>query len=248
MRLTLNSNRSRFYDPHTETIFFLGLDLGQVKDYTALTIIERPPGIPFKYNVRNLMRFPIGTSYPEVVNKLISVTGHPAVQPNLLVIDATGVGAPIADMFRQNNLYFIPVIITGADKVSRDQRAIRVPKRDLVSTLQILLQTKQLKIAGSLPEAQTLIEELLNFQIKISASGHDSYGAWREGAHDDLILATSLACWASEKRLLPKGLRNPRPSSGRKPLYVDNSATAHLLKKSSRFFDKNKTFRFTLFP
>ena len=67
MLLTLNSNRSRFYDPHTETIFFLGLDLGQAKDYTALTIIERPPGIPFKYHVRNLKRFPIGTSYPEVV-------------------------------------------------------------------------------------------------------------------------------------------------------------------------------------
>jgi len=218
MRLTLNSNRSRFYDPKKETIFFLGLDLGQAKDYTALTIIERPPGMPFKYNVRSLKRFPIGTSYPEIVDKICKVTKHPDVQPNLLVIDATGVGAPIADMFRQKNLNFIPVIITGADKVSRDQRAVRVPKRDLISTLQVLLQTKKLKIAGSLPEAQILIEELLNFQVKISVTGHDSYGAWREGTHDDLILATSLACWASEKKLLPKGLRNPRVRTGRRAL------------------------------
>ena len=136
------------------------------------------------------------------------------------MIDATGVGAPIADMFRQKQLSFLPVIITGADQVSSDQRAVRVPKRDLISTLQVLLQTKKLKIAGSLPEAQILIEELLNFQVKISVTGHDSYGAWREGTHDDLILATSLACWASEKKLLPSGLRNPRVRTERRRLTV----------------------------
>lgn len=218
MQLILRSNRSRFYDPETETLYYMGLDLGQVKDYTALTIIERPPGIPFNYHVRALKRFPIGTSYPDIVAKINDVTKHPDVQPNLLVLDATGVGAPIADMFRQKNLYFIPVIITGADKVNIGQGVLRVPKRDLVSTLQVLLQTEKLKIAGSLSESQTLVEELLNFQVKISVTGHDSYGAWREGTHDDLILATSLACWASEKKLLPKGLMNPRLRTGRRPL------------------------------
>jgi len=32
---------------------------------------------------------------------------------------------------------------------------------------------------------------------------HVSYGAWREGTHDDLVLATALACWAGER--LPSG-------------------------------------------
>ena len=40
-----------------------------------------------------------------------------------------------------------------------------MPKRDLASTLQVLFQTKRLKIAGSLPEAQTLIDGLLNSQV-----------------------------------------------------------------------------------
>ena len=220
MLSTLESNRSRYYDPLTETIFFLGLDLGQSKDFSALTIIERPPGIPFKYHVRNLKRFPIGTSYPRVVNAINTVTTHPDIQPNLLVIDATGVGAAISDMFRQDDQYFIPVIITAGNQANCSQGTLRVPKRDLVSTMQVLLQTEKLKIAGSLPESQILIDEVLNFQVKISVTGHDSYGAWREGTHDDLILATSLACWASEKKLLPKGLRNPRARTGRRPLYA----------------------------
>lgn len=57
-------------------------------------------------------------------------------------------------------------------------------------------QTERLKVAASLPEAATLTHELQNFQVKISLdTAHDSYGAWREGAHDDLVLAVCMALW-----------------------------------------------------
>ena len=29
-------------------------------------------------------------------------------------------------------------------------------------------------------------------------TAHDSYGAWREGQHDDLVLAVALAVWFAE--------------------------------------------------
>ena len=82
---------------------------------------------------------------------------------------------------------------------------MNVPKRELVSTIQVLLQTKRLRIPSLLPEAQVLLEEMTNFQVKISLTGHDSYGAWREGTHDDLLLAVALACWAAEKKSCLKG-------------------------------------------
>jgi hypothetical protein len=35
-----------------------------------------------------------------------------------------------------------------------------------------------------------LVQELLNFRVKIDPlTAHDSYGCWREGGHDDLVLA-----------------------------------------------------------
>jgi hypothetical protein len=41
----------------------------------------------------------------------------------------------------------------------------------------------------------------LNFKLKINiTTGHDSYEAWREGEHDDLVLAAALAVWAADKR------------------------------------------------
>jgi len=40
----------------------------------------------------------------------------------------------------------------------------------------------------------------MNFKIKIDhATSHDSYLAWRENVHDDLVLATSLALWLGER-------------------------------------------------
>lgn len=179
----------------------------------------RPSGAQPQYHVRYLKRFPIGTKYPDIVNEVEKFTKRPDIQPNLLVIDGTGVGRAVTDLFHQRQSHFIPVQITGGNRVTKSGGYVNVPKRDLVSTVKVLLQTDRLKIAEGLPEAELLVEEMLNFQVKISTAGHDTYGAGREGTHDDLVLSVCLACWAGEKKLLPKGLRNPRPSNGRKGLY-----------------------------
>ncbi len=90
--------------------------------------------------------------------------------------------------------------ITGGDAVVHDDDGYRVPKRDLVAILQVLLQEHRLK-AANIPGAEVLQAELLNFRVTVNPStGHDSYGAgpsgsWRDGQHDDVVLATALACW-----------------------------------------------------
>jgi hypothetical protein len=40
-----------------------------------------------------------------------------------------------------------------------------------------------------------LTGELETFQVKITAAANDVYGTWREGTHDDMVLATALAAW-----------------------------------------------------
>jgi hypothetical protein len=98
------------------------------------------------------------------------------------------------------------VTITGGNEVHHDEATgyWSVPKRELVGTLQVLLQNHRLKIGAELPEASVLVAELRNFRARINASGHDSYGAgpaadWRDGAHDDLVLATAVAAWYAER-------------------------------------------------
>ena len=186
--------------------FLVGLDLGQAADYTALVVIERVEQQKAKphFHVRHIQRFQLGTSYPVVVERVKSIiTQKPLEGKAQLVVDATGVGAPVVDLLRQAGLSPVAIMITGGDTVSQEPLVLRVPKRDLVSTLQILLQEGRLKVAESLPEASILVKELLTFQVKITASAHDVYGSWREGAHDDLVLAVALGAWAGEKKERP---------------------------------------------
>ena len=46
-----------------------------------------------------------------------------------------------------------------------------------------------------------MIEELQNFKVKFTRAGNDTYEAWRESDHDDLVLAAAMAAWFGEKKL-----------------------------------------------
>ena len=65
------------------------------------------------------------------------------------------------------------------------------------NTVSARLHTDELKIAAALSDAETLQEELKDFQRKVSDVGRATYNA-RVGAHDDLILAVAIALWFSK--------------------------------------------------
>lgn len=199
--------------------FYVGLDLGQAQDYTALVVVEKQvteqsTGQDTRLDVRHIERAPLGTPYPDVASRVKEIMGDSRLRTRYqdteamrmrhteprLVVDATGVGRAVVDILRKEGLTFTPVVITGGDTVGRADGTYRVPKRDLVAAVQAGLQTGALKIASELELAETLKSELLNFRIKVNEkTAHDSYEAWREGDHDDLVLATGLACWEASR-------------------------------------------------
>ncbi len=203
------------YDPrvsqhrhHPAPKYTVGLDLGQAKDYTALVILERHgEEANSVYHARHLQRFALGTPYPAIVASVASMfTQTPlANEKPRLAVDETGVGAPVVDLFRQAqlNATLHPIHITGGSTINYDRGVEYVPKRNLVSLVQVALQTDKLKIASALPEAENLSRELQGFQVKITEAANDTYGAWRDGAHDDLVLAIALALYVGNKRGKP---------------------------------------------
>ncbi len=177
--------------------FFVGVDLGQQSDFTAVCVAQKIGYDPLELHARYLERFR-GVLYPEVAERVGGLMDSSPLADNAeLVIDATGVGPAVTDIFSKAGRSFTAVTITGGDRVSNPTPGeYRVPKRDLISGLQVLLQQGRFKISGGLEHAETLRAELLNFRIKVNvATGHDSYEAWREGDHDDLVLAAALAAW-----------------------------------------------------
>lgn len=201
---------------------YIGLDLGQASDYTAIVVLQhvgflenldrlpenlepRDPNQALtqdEYHLRYIAREQLGTSYVEVIPHVKALLD--ALRPLgtvTLCIDSTGVGAPIVDMFKAAGLNPVAITVHGGQNVNYDKGVWRVPKRDLVSSAKRLLGEKTLKIAKGMPFADTLINELQSFSVKINiATGHDTYEAWRENEHDDLVFAVSLCCWYVLKR------------------------------------------------
>lgn len=197
--------------------FYIGLDLGQSQDYTALSVIDRWPNT---YQLVHLERYPLGTLYPDIVERVVDLIDSPELQQAklqdesvkkekpTLVIDGTGVGRPVTDLFRAalgERAILRSVLIHGGATTTHDGGYSRVPKRELISRAVALMQSGELRIARDLALTPTLVQELRNFKVKINvATGHDSYEAWREGQHDDLVLAACLSLWGASRAPRPK--------------------------------------------
>lgn len=199
--------------------FFVGLDLGQANDYTALCVLEKTldPNGDSVYHIRTLERIR-GEPYTDVVDKVAAMMGQPPLTNEaVLVVDQTGIGAAVVDMFKKAGLKPVAISIHGGDHVTHEGLIWRVPKRELMSTSQVLIQNDRLRWGWKIKLAMALQGEILNFKCKINPeTAHDSYSAWREDEHDDLILAVALACWFGEN--MPKPISHLiGPVSGSTP-------------------------------
>jgi hypothetical protein len=191
-------------------LYWLGLDLGQAQDFTALAIIQKANyERTTDCHVRHLQRWPLHTSYPDIVDDVTKLLQHPTfakARGVYLAIDGTGAGKPVVDMFRRARLQtgdaqsvrLRAIQFTAGNTVTTDGDVTNVPKRDLVGAVQTELQTGRLKVAASLPEAVTLQRELQNFRIKFTKAGNDTYEHWRESDHDDLVFAVAMPLWLAQ--------------------------------------------------
>jgi hypothetical protein len=206
-----------------DATYYVGLDLGQSADHTALAVIQKVPVYDAKtgkhskeLHLKHLERYPLKTPYTDIADQVKSLlSGPPFTTPALpngrlarptteLIVDKTGVGVAVIDLLKERRLNYMAVTITGlGQKVNRHgTREYSVPKQDLVSALEVPFHRGTLKVAKGLEGWPKLREELLNFRRKQNkVTAHISYEHWRESDHDDLVLAAALACWkATYKR------------------------------------------------
>ncbi len=194
-------------------MFVIGLDLGQKQDYTAVAVVERVEQCSDHedrplLNLRHLERYALGTPYGEQMDRVAQLVKTLQRRINLvrppqpeLIVDATGVGVGVVEMLKERGLKYRAVSITGGTAESHSKGAYHVPKRNLVSRAVAPFEGRRLKIARGMRLVPELVKELENFKVKVNVrTAHDSYEAWRETDHDDLVLALALACWWAEKR------------------------------------------------
>lgn len=180
---------------------------------------EQKPGRDDHWVVRHLERLPLGTPYPEIVDAIIRVleavkareivetvelnqdspysferkAETRARHPNVtLYVDGTGVGQPVVDLLKGRGAWPIGCYFTYGERRTREGQDVRIGKAWMVSRLQALAQTRRLHLPRT-AEAEAMQRELLDYEIRVSDDGHDTYGAFKTGRHDDLVTALGLA-------------------------------------------------------
>ncbi len=194
--------------------YVLAVDLGQSNDPTAIAVLHHQEFEQFNkalvakdprgarelvdtYDVRYLNRLPLGLSYVDQVAEVRRYLGRPPLRDNCeLVIDDTGVGKAVGDLFDDAGMEPTRVTITAGEKQSGfiGGKRWHVAKSLLISHLDARLHTGELRFAASLTEAGAMQEELKDFRRKVSAAGRYSFEA-RGGKHDDLVLAVAIGLW-----------------------------------------------------
>ena len=140
-------------------MYYIGLDLGQKHDFTAIAVIERPEHRlawmppPVGLAVRHLERIPLGTPYPRVVERVCAIVRNPKLGDCRLVVDATGIGVPVVDLFRAGGLSgrITAVTITGGESARGTNEVWSVPRKDLLAGLEYCSIPASCKSAAGSP-------------------------------------------------------------------------------------------------
>jgi hypothetical protein len=200
----------------------IGADIGQRKDPTAVAVVElqwrggETLNRDDHYVVRHLGRLPLATPYPAIAAEIARIVdgvkarverveqrvadGLPWAativreeRPHLtLYVDATGVGQPVVDLLDAAGTYPIGCYFTYGERRTRQGREVRLGKAWMVSRLQAIAQSGRLHLPKT-SEAEATRQELLDYEIRVSDDGADTYGAFKTGRHDDLVTALGLA-------------------------------------------------------
>jgi hypothetical protein len=215
-------------------VVVVGVDLGKLADPTAIVVTEhvRPEPVPLSpldvmhgvrvsedrpettFVVRHVERVALGTSYVAVASRvgevLRGVEREVPHSPVWLVLDAKGVGEPVADLVREglgdHRAEVSAATITGTDRLEGGMSSPRVKlgKAWLTARLQALAEQRLIRLPEN-PEARALSRELADFEAKVSASGHFGAEA-RAGSHDDLVIALALSVLPPEADYTDVGL------------------------------------------
>ena len=121
-----------------------------------------------------------------------------------VVLDITGPGRAILDLFTRAEIRPVVVRIVGAGQREEQVKPTwdwHVPKAELIGVQRVAYEDERLKLAGELELVPILLNEYHEFKMRSSRINPGDPEAWRETEHDDLVFAVALAAWRADRHV-----------------------------------------------
>lgn len=164
--------------PETNHLYVMGVDLAKVTDYTVIAVYDRATNAQVYQDRFQTLEWP----FQKEKIKAIAEKYNKA----LVVLDATGVGDPIADDLARFGVNVEPFKIS------------EISKKELIEKLSIWIDQRRIRMFNS----EAILYEFDNFSYEIGSTGKIRYGA-KEGYHDDIVMAHALAVWSLQPIIPP---------------------------------------------
>ena len=158
----------------------MGVDLDKVQDYTVITIYDRTNNKQVYKDRFNKLEWPYQKA------KIIESAKH--YNDALVVLDATGLGDPIADDLIRAGIAIEPFKLTNTTK------------KEIIEKMSIWIDQHKISMIN-LPET---ITEFTSFTYDVSSTGRIMYNA-PVGFHDDIVISHCLA--VSGLFPIPRGVK-----------------------------------------
>lgn len=158
-----------------------------------------------------------GLTYPKMADRVADICRlAPLSKSSQLVMDGTGVGEAMFDLFRERDLDPIKVVYTGGGRVTpvyeteaktfplssgglkplRRMVEVRVPKPELVDAGRRMVQDEdRVAVAPGIAHRDAFMRQLLAFKRFLDERGSQTFDTEDRIEHDDLTNAFLLASW-----------------------------------------------------
>ena len=158
------------HGPLQDHIYVMGCDVAKHEDWTVITVYDRANNCQVYQDRFQKLEWP----FQKAKIKAVSDKYNRA----LVVLDATGIGDPIADDLLRAGVPVEPVKFTAP------------VKKDLIEKLSIYIEQKHIRMINM----EETLKEFDNFSYSIGPTGRISYGAPDSGdLHDDIVISHALA-------------------------------------------------------
>jgi hypothetical protein len=184
-------------------MIIISLDPAQLRDWSAVAVVDMhmvPEKRQFHYNLIAMNRKQ-GLPYDQIVDWVAGVLKKPEFmkgQPPEFVLDATGVGVAVNDMFRAKRIRARAVTITAGNTLNRQESTIHLGKARLIGTFLGAFDSGKVHVNPNMPIWPALEKEMLSFRAEMSEQGHAKFEA-EQGEHDDMLFSLALAVWYGEE-------------------------------------------------
>ncbi len=192
--------------------WIISTDIAKNYDRTTIAVFEKcndfqPDGRCVSYIIARDLKQIEQMPYTELGRTMVRLDSNADLHGNNdLLVDSTGVGEGVCDIFEEMGLLPNRIVFTSGEH-SRLKTASKgfggfaprttfnVPKAELIDTLKIGLEQRRVRIASGIPFEEDIKKQFSHFVGELTRTKKITYNNDDPNVHDDIVSSFAMAAW-----------------------------------------------------